>query len=313
MHILVLGGNGFIGSHFVDLAVCAGHEVSVLSRRAAPVWPHGRAFHHLPGGFEELLARPDWLDGIDAVCHAAWSSVPKTAAANPLDDVQTNVVGTLRLLEMLRAAPHVGHLMFLSSGGAVYGNVDSALAIQESQPLDPIGAYGLGKLAVEKYCQMHGAATGLPVTIIRPSNPYGPGQAKVGVLGFVSTMMHHALQGSAATIFGDGSVIRDFFDVRDLARLMVDALENPAPGTYNCGSGRGVSLAQVIDTIEEITQRTIQLQRLPERPFDPHKIVLDTSKAHETFEWSAQVDLETGIRTLHESLIKKNQHELGPL
>ena len=301
MHILVLGGNGFIGAHFVAAAVDAGCSVSVLSQRERPVFAHGRPFRHLPGRFEALFANPDWLDGVDAVCHCAWSSVPKTAAADPQGDVTTNVIGTLKLLNLLRDRPDIKHLMFLSSGGAVYGNTDQQAPIREDQPLRPIGAYGVAKVAAESYCRIFGAETGRDVTILRPSNPYGPGQNTVGVLGVVSTFMHHALSGTAATMFGDGSVMRDFLHVSDLAKLMVEAFQSPAPGTYNIGSGTGTSLAEVADAVEAVTGRTLHVDRKPERPFDPKRIVLDITSAGEAFSWTPEIGLEAGVRSLLQS------------
>ena len=295
MHILALGGNGFIGAHFVDQALAAGHEVSVLSRRPRPVWEHGRRFRHLPGGFDALAAHPEWLDGVEAVCHGAWSTVPKTAAADPQDDVQINLLGTLKLLELIGAAPSVEHLLFLSSGGAVYGGATGQVAISEDHPLDPIGAYGISKLAAEKYCQMVGTQTGVEVTILRPANPFGPGQSTAGVQGVVSTFLHHARAGSAATIVGDGVIIRDFLDVRDLADLMVRALSSPVPGIYNCGSGVGASLSDVVACVEAATGHPLALTRVPERPFDPRRVVLDITRAQAAFGWAPSASLREGI------------------
>lgn len=298
MHILALGGNSFIGSHLVGKLVVAGHEVSVLSRREDPRWPHGQLFRHLPGGFEELLVNPKWLDGVDAVFHGAWSTVPKTAAADPVIDLQTNVSNTILLFKMLGNAPSVKHLLFLSSGGAIYGNVDHDYPIPETQPLNPISAYGIGKMAAEKYCQVLAASSDLDLTIIRPSNPYGPGQSAQGALGVVSTFLKHVMEGTPATMFGDGSTVRDFIDVRDLARLLVTALDAPVPGVYNAGSGIGSSIAQVATEVEAVSGRSLKFNRLPERPFDPKRIVLDVSSAKDRFGWLPRYSIEDGVRNL---------------
>jgi UDP-glucose 4-epimerase len=295
MHVLILGGNGFIGSHFVNAAVARGHKVSVLSRKRDPAWHHGRVFHHFPGDIDALTMHPEWLDGVDAVCHAAWSTVPKTAAADPQRDLQENVIGVLKVLEMINAAPSVKQMLFLSSGGAIYGAVDSEEAIKEDCPLNPIGAYGISKLAAEKYCLTYAAEGGVPVTIIRPANPYGRGQSSIGLLGVIATFLHNAKNGSAATIFGDGSIVRDFFSVKDLVGLMLLALEKPAPGIYNCGSGTGVALVDLITAIERVTESRLDLNRLPARPFDPRRIVLDISLARATFGWSPKIELYEGI------------------
>ena len=298
MHVLVLGGNGFIGSHFVRAAVFAGHKVSVLSRKNQPAYAHGVPFRHLMGGFDELISHPEWLEGVEAVCHCAWSSVPLTAAADPVKDIHVNLIGTVKLLELLKDSSSLKQLLFLSSGGAVYGAVGSSQAIKESMDLDPIGAYGIGKLAAEKYCSVFSVESGIPVTIIRPANPYGIGQASTGLLGVISTFLNHALHGTEARVYGDGSIVRDFVDVRDLAELMVMALDRPAAGIYNCGSGSGASLTDIITTVERITERNLILKRLPARSFDPPRIVLDVNKARDAFDWTPKVSLYQGISDL---------------
>lgn len=302
MHILTLGGNGFIGSHFVSQAVAAGHEVSVLSRRESPANKHTRPFRHLRGDLNELFEHPEWLRGVDAICHAAWSTVPKTAAADTLGDIQTNVVGLVKLLDMIERVSSIRQLLFLSSGGAVYGSVNSEKPIPESHILEPISAYGIGKLAAEKYCGLFSKANGLSTTIIRPSNPYGEGQLSLGLLGVVSTFVHHAKNDSAAHLYGDGTIVRDFLHVEDLAGLMLVALEKNIPGIYNCGHGKGFSLAQVIESVEKASGRRLKLVQHPARSFDPPKIVLDTTLAKGTFGWDAEIDFDTGIDRLYDSL-----------
>jgi UDP-glucose 4-epimerase len=296
MHILVLGGNGFIGSHFVAQAVHAGHKVSVLSRRHHPVWPHKQNYELRHGGFDDLFKNPAWLNDVDAVCHAAWSTVPKTAAENPVMDVQTNVIGTINLLNLIQQTPSIKHLVFLSSGGAVYGNIHTDSPIHEDQALNPIGAYGIGKLAAEKYC--HALSGDLNTTIIRPSNPYGAGQTAYGTIGVISTFVHKIMTGEKATLFGGGTAIRDFLDVRDLARLMLMALEKPNPGTYNCGSGQGTSILEVVSKIEDMIDQKANIEHLAARPFDPNRIVLDIEKAQKAFDWQPQISLDDGIRDL---------------
>lgn len=299
MHILVLGGNGFIGSHFVDQAVAAGHRLSVLSRRPTPVWQHGRAFTLMNGGFEDLAVHPEWLSDVDAICHAAWSTVPATAATDPRKDVETNLVGTIRVLEVIAAAPSVKHLLFLSSGGAVYGSVSSEAPIAEDHPLNPISAYGIGKMAAEKYCELFLKRFDRTVMILRPANPFGPGQLSTGVLGVVSTFLNHARDGTETIIVGDGSIIRDFIDVRDVARLMVRMFDAPRAGTYNCGSGRGASLLEVAKAVEECTGLPLIRRHVPERAFDPKRIVLSISRACETFNWEPSISLHEGLDHLN--------------
>lgn len=302
MRILITGGNGFIGSHFVGRAVKAGHEVSVLSRKAQPVFAHGQEFQHLPGGYEALAAHPEWLNGVETVVHAAWSSVPKTATADMQGDVQANVVGTLKLLEMLKDAPSLKHLVFLSSGGAVYGAATGKQSIREDHPLEPISAYGVGKLSAEKYCQLFSNETGVQLTIVRPSNPFGMGQISVGVLGVVSTFLVNAIQGNPSKIFGDGSVVRDYLHVSDLARFLCKTVECRKSGIYNCGSGIGTSINEVVEAVESALGRSLVVNRIPARAFDPPHIVLDNSQAKLNFGWTPEIPLKDGISALAREL-----------
>lgn len=299
MHILVLGGNGFIGSHFIDQAAGAGHRLSVLSRRSDPAWRHGRDFTHLEGEFEDIVAHPEWLNDVDAVCHAGWSTIPLTAASDPIRDVETNLIGTLKVLETIILAPSVRHLMFLSSGGAVYGSVDTDAPISEDHPLNPISAYGIGKMAAERYCKILLEPHNRTVMILRPANPFGPGQHGTGVLGVASTFLNNARLGIETTIFGDGSLVRDFIDVRDLARLMVKMFDAPEAGTYNCGSGRGVSLLELGKAVEDCTGLPLRLRHVAERIFDPKRVVLNISRAQTTFDWKPEISLYEGVDHLN--------------
>ncbi len=293
MHIVVTGGNGFIGSHFVPRAVDRGHRITVVGNSAEPQIDHGRAFDFVEGGTNALAAMPALLSSADLICHLASSSIPATATADPVGDIERNLSSTIRLLEAMRASGN-RRFMFMSSGGAVYGH-PLRTPIAETHPLNPISAYGITKLAVEKYVTMYETLYGFETLTIRPSNPYGPGQGSLGQLGAVTTFVNKALAGERVDIFGDGSIVRDFIYVSDLTDLMLRALEAGGRGVYNCGAGVGTSLNRLLAAIETALGTPIARNHRPARAFDPRAIVMEIERARGDFGWCPQVTLDQGI------------------
>ncbi len=295
MNILVIGGNGFVGRAFVRILLSRGHRVTVVSR--AQAWPDN--VEGLPGGIEALVARPDLLAAADIVCHLASATIPSSSSAEPLLEIDGNLRPMLQLLEAMRAQGN-RHILFLSSGGAIYG-VPETVPIREDHPRHPISHYGLTKLTIETSLDFYAREHGFSVAVIRPANPYGPSQNKVGQLGAVTTFLRMIEAGHTATLYGDGSTVRDFVHVDDLSSLMLRAVETGAEGTWNCGDGRGTSLAELIGMIEAATGKTLAIDRQPARPFDPPAIVLDITRARDELGWEPVVALEEGIGQLVEA------------
>lgn len=300
MHIIVLGGNGFIGSHFVGHAVRAGHRVTVIDWLAEPRHSHGMPFEFRVMGTAELAADHALLRTADVIVHCAYSTIPATANADPGRDITDNLLPLVALLEAMDAVD-LPRIVYLSSGGAVYGRPQT-VPIPEEHPLDPISAYGVTKVASEKYLGMYAANRGLRSTIIRPANPYGVNQGKVGLLGAVTTFLNLLAAGDTATIWGDGSVVRDFVHIDDVSRLLLAAVEQDRPGVYNCGSGAGCSLAVLIETIAEVTGQRLSVRYESARGFDPPEIVLDITAARNAFAWEPRVSLANGVRDVALSL-----------
>jgi UDP-glucose 4-epimerase len=189
-------------------------------------------------------------------------------------------------------------ILFLSSGGAVYG-VPRETPMREDHPTDPISPYGVVKLAIEKFLGSYAANHGFRPAIVRPANPYGPDQGKLGQLGAVWTFLHTIQHGGTATLFGDGSIVRDFVHVDDLCRLMLACIEQQCDGVFNCGGGGGgTSLGDLIALIEQVTGKTLALDRRPARSFDPPAIVLDVERARSQLGWEPRISLPEGIEQL---------------
>jgi len=188
----------------------------------------------------------------------------------------------------------VGKVLFLSSGGAVYG-IPRRTPVAEDHPTDPICSYGITKLAVEKYLRLYQHLYGLDYVAIRAANPFGPGQRPNAEQGVVGVFAWRILRGEKLVVWGDGSVVRDYFHVRDLARLCVAALASPATGVFNAGSGTGRSLSELIVAMEERFGAKARVRYEPGRALDVPRIVLDISAARRTFGWEPQIGFAAGL------------------
>ena len=175
MKVLVLGGSGFIGSALVGGLLNQGHQVRVFDRNIEAVrqqFPDINDVVH--ADFVDVMSLTEAMSGVDMIFHLISTSVPSTSNKNPVHDIESNLVNTVKLLELMRNAD-VKRIVYLSSGGTVYGTPKS-LPITENHPTNPTCSYGIVKLAIEKYLLMYAELYQLDATILRPSNPYGPGQ-----------------------------------------------------------------------------------------------------------------------------------------
>ncbi len=303
MRVLVLGGCGFIGSHVVDELLAAGHSVRILSRSPDPFRPPLPGVDYRLADFGDPPSVAEALEGMNTVFHLISTTVPSTSNLDPVWDIQTNLINTVRLLQLM-IQKGIPRIVYLSSGGTIYGKPQQ-LPIPEDHPTSPICSYGIVKLAVERYLNMYHELHGLECTVLRPSNPYGERQGHFGVQGAVGTFLGRAKQHEEIEIWGDGSVVRDYIHVRDLARLCVQALEQGGSSVYNAGYGAGHSLKQILEAIEAAVGRPLKVNYKPGRGFDVKEIVLDISCARQQFDWKPEIDLTTGIAQTWEWLSKQ--------
>ena len=300
MKCLVLGGGGFIGSHVVDQLLDAGHDVRIFERPRVPRYrdfPPGRV-EWIEGDFQNAAAVRPTLDGIDTVIHLISTTLPKSSNDDPIFDVQSNVISTLRLCDFAVEAG-VRRIVFISSGGTVYG-VPRHLPIREDHPTDPKVSYGIVKLAIEKYLALYHAQRGLGYVVLRVANPFGERQRVDVAQGAVAVFVDRALRQLPIEIWGDGSVVRDYVYVADVARAFVRAVEYEGPPcVLNIGSGTGYSLNDLVDRLETMLSRSIERRYLPSRGIDVPRNVLDIARARTELLWTPTVTLDDGIvRTL---------------
>ncbi len=272
--ILLVGGAGFIGSALAQRLGHEGHDIHMLGR-------------HDADRLDQLLPRYHTL------VHLASATTPGSSAHTPSDELE-NLRPMLSLLDRLHNQKDI-HLIFVSSGGTVYGN-PAHIPVDEDMPFSPLSYHGAGKVALEAFLQAFRAA-GNPVTILRPSNAYGPGQNMKRGFGFIRTVLEHARNGLPLEIWGDGEAIRDFVYIEDVAEAIALAIASPSDnGTYNVGSGKRHTLNEVLALAKRITGTEIQALYKPSRTGDVRGIVLDVSRIHAALGWQPRIGLEEGLR-----------------
>ncbi len=307
---VVFGGRGFIGSHLVDLLLERGGIVRSFDRpyglgpglRSEPV----ARLEQVQGDFTSSSDVSQALSGCDYCFHLVSTTLPQGSNADPVYDVESNLVSSLRLME--HAVQHgVKKLVFVSSGGTVYG-IPKSQPIAESHPTDPICSYGIAKLAIEKYLGLFRLLHGLEYKVLRLSNPFGQRQRTESSQGAVAVFLGKALRNETIEIWGDGSVVRDYVYISDVVRAIASAaLSTAAETTFNIGSGRGVSLNEILDAMESLLGAPIRRSYSAPRPFDVPVNVLDISLARSKLGWSPSVAFEVGLKTM----IDARRHDLA--
>jgi UDP-glucose 4-epimerase len=301
MKIVLLGGTGFIGRHFASFCQ-HGADIVIVSRHT-PLNVEGlTGVRYVQGD----CASQDFLREViqpgDHVVYLAYNSVPKTSFDDPLRDIQENLPLAISLLSVLRDVP-VKRLLYMSSGGTVYGPTEADSPIAEEHPTHPISPYGITKLAVEKYCRMYARLFGIPVVIARPSNPYGPGQVPYRGQGFIATAVAKILQGEEIPVFGAHGTVRDYLYINDLCAAMKVLLDvEHTPGAiFNIGSGIGMNNLEVLQAVAQANcaMSDVKLNFLPARHFDVAYNVLDSHRL-EALGWRRTTTLEQGLpATIH--------------
>ena len=295
MKILVLGGSGFLGSHIVDKFLAEKHDVSVYDlyperfRRS----PNGIKFY--TGDFGNVGALDELISsGFDAVIHCVSTTTPKSSNESPEFDIQSNVIGTLYLLDIC-VKHNVGKVIFLSSGGTVYGNIGERNLVDETQAVRPMCSYGVSKLTIEHYLDVYRHLRGLDYVALRLANPFGERQSPLRALGALTVFLHRTLKRQNVEIWGDGSVTRDFIYVGDVANAVYLATTNPVSGVFNVGSGSGLSLRDILEQIKTAVGIEPSVLWMAARTFDVPRIVLDAAKLKNATNWDCRTTVREGI------------------
>ncbi len=296
--VLVLGGAGFIGSNLVRALVTQGLRPRVFTRPS-------RSGANLREVLDRVdLVHGDFMDdtvlrvamrGVHTVFHLITTTFPNMVIESSNYDLLSNLLPTIRMLELAREAG-VQRIVYASSGGTVYGE-PLQLPIPESHLLAPKSAYGQSKLTIENYLGFYARTTPLEVRILRVSNPYGPGQNLYGAQGLIAVAMGCAMDARPLRVFGPGGNVRDYVYVGDVVdALMRAAAASAAPLVLNVSSGAGRSVNEVIAAVEHASGRRIERHMLPERAGDVKVSVLDNTLARQSLGWTPRTGFRDGVQ-----------------
>lgn len=312
--VLVTGGAGFIGSHVADVFIAEGDEVSVLddlSSGKRDQVPSDAEFHHLDICSSDA-ARLVREGRFDVICHLAAQIDVRKSVADPAYDAGKNIVGSLNLLEAVRASAAgkgsaATRFIFSSTGGAVYGDlVDPPTA--ENAPKDPQSPYGTAKLSVEYYMGYYARVHGLDTVALRYANVYGPRQDPFGEAGVVAIFCNRLIEGTPLTIFGDGLQTRDYVYAGDVARanfLASRAELPPAAGVdsraFNVGTSVETDVVELARRLREVSGKSsARVEHAPARPGEQRRSAVDPGKAARTLGWKPQMTIDDGLRRTYE-------------
>lgn len=297
MKVVIFGGGGFIGSAITDRLLKDGHEIRVFERPRVAPYRVFSASEHIEWLTGDLLSTHDIgeaIEGTDVIVHLVSTTLPKSSNDDPIYDVQSNLVATLQMLNLM-VQKKIPKIVFISSGGTIYGSPEY-LPIDEKHPTEPHVSYGITKLAIEKYLLMYQRMYGLKAVILRVANPFGERQRVETAQGAVGVFLHKALCNEVIDIWGDGSVTRDYLYIGDVAEAFVRAVGyDGAYSVFNVSSGQGTSLNELLSVLERALGRPIERRHLPSRPFDVPISILNNDLAKRELKWSPIVDLEKGI------------------
>ena len=301
MNCVVFGGGGFIGSHLSEELLHQRHKVSIFDQDMAPNLDllAKEGANIIIGNLLSEHEIRNAIRGVDILFHLISSTVPKSSNDDPIFDIETNLVGTINLLNAARDNG-VKKVIFASSGGTVYGK-PMEIPIKESHPTNPISSYGVIKLAIEKYIYLYQELFGLDYGVLRISNAYGERQRPTGIQGVISTLMLRALKEDEIVIWGDGNVVRDYIHITDIVNAFIKIMNYDGESKiYNIGSGIGHSVNEIIKTFEEIFERKLNINFQPGRPYDVPINILDNSLARLNLNWEPKTDLIDGISKMHQ-------------
>ena len=303
--LILIGGGGFLGSHLRRrLSAKGAPEVVVVADNELPfpLMAH-----------ETQIGRQSFAGDIGKgligratiIVYLATASTVATFVDAPWNELHSNVDPLIRLLYRVQETAATCKVVFVSSGGTVYGRTNCSTPIPETHPLQPISPYGFGKVVQEEAFAFFSRTNGLHYSILRLANPVGV-FGRSHTQGLVTAALRAVASQTPLKLFGDGSHIRDLFDADDAAEAILSAASDQKFGAavWNVGSGQGLSNMQVIEMVQRVTGVEVSLDRQPAREADVSSIVLDTSRIRADLGWTAARDLEETIEEIWQQIFR---------
>ena len=295
LKILITGGAGFIGSNIADEYVRLGHSVTIIDNLSSGNRKNlsGKCRFYdtdlLKGDLDKIFRKGKF----DVINHHAAQINPRLSILNPLADAETNILATLRLLQ-LSVKYGIRKFIFASSGGAVYGE-QLFFPATETHSLHPISPYGISKLSIEKYLAFYKKYHKLNYVALRYSNVYGPRQSSKGESGVVSIFCRHILSGKTPVINGNGRNTRDFVYVKDVVSANVKALTFRGSDIFNISTGKETSISRLTDLIIKNLNSKIPAKHAPAVKGEQKRSVICRKKAEKVLGWKPVYGIENGL------------------
>lgn len=299
MNICMIGGAGFIG---MNLAIAFSKDI----RNLITIVDTDERFLLAKGlsgkknvVFRKSLYRCDsdfdqQVTGQDIIFHLASTNIPGDSNHSISDELEADIITTAKLLDAC-VRQKVGKVVFISSGGAVYGKGGNG-PMDEEMPTYPITSYGIQKITIEKMLYLYQYQYGLDYSVIRLANPYGPYQRPNGRLGVITTFIYKALTDGSLEVYGDGSVVRDFIYIDDAIEGICNITTKKSTfPVYNLGTGKGISINSIIMTIKKNIRSNLQVRYLDSRNTDVPVNYLNIGRYENEFGKIDFTSLETGI------------------
>lgn len=309
MKIGITGASGFLGSYLMKyLMNLEKYELYALSRNILPekikscdkvVWIEGDLTSN------EICA--DFVKNLDLIIHLAHTNTPLTSNRDISSDTLLNLVPTLNLLQAVRDYGASPHIIYASSGGAIYKPSPNCPSFKESDPCEPSSSYGIQKLTVENYLRLSAEQNWLTATCLRIGNPYGVLLPSERMQGLIGVALNQTLHRQPVKIYGDPNNVRDYVHLEDMCRMFELVIPQQSSfEVYNVGSGRGYSVNQILDLIEKFTGVPVMKEIRQASPTTnqlPSWTVLDISKSYENLAWEPLIKLEQGLKALCEQTL----------
>lgn len=294
MRCVVFGGGGFVGTNLCRSLAGKVDTLRAFGRRQS--FPDAlKGIDWIPGDFTDSSAIAAAVAGCDVVFHLVTATTPASSNVDKIVDLQSNVVSTLHLLDACREE-RVRRVIFVSSGGTIYG-VPETIPTPEQAPLNPITAYGISKLAIEKYLALYEHLYGIEYRVLRVANPFGPFQTALRNQGVIAAFLARALSGKPIEMWGDGSVTRDYIYIDDVVEaLELAALHNGLSRIFNIGSGEGRNLHEILAAIEQVLGQPIDIRRFEGRKVDVPSSILDVGLAASDLAWQPRTNFQDGLK-----------------
>jgi len=285
-------GCGFIGRHLLQALLDNGYKVSVIDRIKRPTWLPDHVIWHQMGSFDHAGVT-SILNGVDVVYYLVSTTVPADKHLSLTAELYETIVATTQFIDCAKEAS-VKKLIFASSA-SVYGDL-GPVAAQENAQTNPISAHGIQKLTLEKHLLMERHLGAIDTQTFRIANPYGPGQSLEGRQGFIAIVLGNVIAGRATDLRGDGSAMRDFIYVTEVAQALAQiGMQLDGPPTVNIGSAEAVTMAQVIDAVDTLCGQRPVINSLPAQPHEIGYSCMDIRVA-QSCGWQPKISLQEGLK-----------------